>query len=947
MTPFLEQVAKHYCQTGEDISRLLFVFPSRRAIVFFHKYLAQVITQSGRGPVIAPQCLSISDFFAGLSPLRKADRITQLLRLYDCYSDICRQRGQECETLDEFVFWGGTVLSDFGDVDKYMVNAADLFRNVSEYREIANDYSDLSPAQADAIRQFLGHFETQGEYKHRFARLWNLLGPLYDAFNASLEAEGLCYEGQQFLHIVRDIRDRGAEAVLRDGFPDCTKVVFCGLNALNECEKTILGKLRDLSLAEFCWDYVSQWIQDRSNRSSFFMRDNMSAFPQAFALEKCDSVPEFELVSVPSGVGQAKVLSQLLEDESVPKDERTAVLLPDESLLLPVLNSIPDSVRSVNVTMGYPMLSSSFYSLMDNIAQMQLQSRTREDAVQFYHRPLWNVLSNNIFSALCDEAFLDRVDEIRKERRYYVDAASLTGSPLTDTVFAAAGDTTAQLIDYQLRVLEYIGSAIAGDETLRQEFALELDFAMEYTRCVNLLASHKLQIQPQTYLRLLRSLLSFKSIPFKGEPLTGLQIMGPLEIRALDFDRLFILSCNESVFPRKSTSPSFIPAQLRAGFGLPTYVYQDAVWAYYFYRMVQRPGRVTMLLDSRAEGLKSGEESRYIKQLEYNYSVPVRRSIAASSPGSPAVSGDIAKTSEDVETLLSRPLSASAIKSYLHCPAQFYYSFVKGLKAEEEVAESMDNAMTGNVFHKVMELLYTTVDHRVTAPFIQSCLDNPAQIQEMVNRQVMEQMHSTQIKGRDLVVSRLLCKYVLKTLEWDLKSLQDNGMDAFEICGLELPLDCRFGRFRLKGIIDRLDSFRPGELRVVDYKTGKVVDKDTGITDANASETAELIFRKEVVDRPEIALQFFVYDYLLRNTGDKRVLQATCRYDKLAGSVYSTRKIMSSQPVTDAVSESFYDEMTARLGDLLEEIANIDLPFSRTPHRKKCEWCDFKNLCGR
>lgn len=947
MTPFLEQVAKHYCQTGEDISRLLFVFPSRRAIVFFHKYLAQEVARCGRGPVIAPQCLSISDFLAGLSPLRKADKITQLLRLYDCYSEICRQRGQEFESLDEFVFWGGTVLSDFGDVDKYMVNASDLFRNVTEYREIANDYSDLSPAQAEAIRQFLGHFETQGEYKHRFARLWNLLGPLYDAFNASLEAEGLCYEGQQFLHIVRDIQARGAESVLRDAFPDCSKVVFCGLNALNECEKTILGKLRDLSLAEFCWDYVSQWIQDRSNRSSFFMKDNMSAFPQAFSLEKCDTVPEFELVSVPSGVGQAKVLSQLLEDESVPKDERTAVLLPDESLLLPVLNSMPESVRSVNVTMGYPMLSSSFYSLMDNIAQMQLQARVKDDGVQFYHRPLWNVLSNNIFCALCDEAFLSRIEGIRKEKRYYVDAQSLTGSPLADAVFAATDGTTAQMIEYQLRVLEYIGSAIAGDEALKQEFALELDFAMEYTRCVNLLAAHNLQVQPQTYLRLLRSLLSFKSIPFKGEPLTGLQIMGPLEIRALDFDRLFILSCNEAVFPRKSTSPSFIPAQLRAGFGLPTYVYQDAVWAYYFYRMVQRPGRVTMLLDSRTEGLKSGEESRYIKQLEYNYSVPISRAIATSSPNKPAESDDIIKTAEDVEVVLSRSLSASAIKSYLHCPAQFYYSFVKHLKAEEEVAESMDNAMTGNVFHKVMELLYTTGDNKVSASYIQSCLDNPGKIQEMVNLQVMDEMHSNQVKGRDLVVSRLLCKYVLKTLEWDLKSLQDNGMDSFDICGLELPISCRFGRFRLKGFIDRLDSFRPGELRVVDYKTGKVTPKDTGITDANAEDVAESIFDPTASERPEIALQFFVYDYLLRNTEDKKVLEIIRGYDSLSGSVYSTRMIMSSQPVTDMVSERFYNIMTARLMAMLDEIADIDVPFSRTGQRKNCEWCDFKNLCGR
>lgn len=946
MTPFLKQVARHYCAEFGGDGGLVFVVPSQRAVVFFRKYTAEAVKESALAPVFAPEILSIDDFFARLSPLKRVDQILLLLRLYDCYKEVCSEKGLVAEELDRFVFWGNVILSDFSDVDKYLVNARDLFRNVSQYKDLQDDYEDLSPTQKEALKTFLGRFETDGEYKRRFAATWNILFPLYERFNAALKEEGIAYEGSLYRSLTEDVGVRGVEAVLGDALPKCKKVVFCGLNALNECEKKILARLHSVGRAEFCWDYVSEWIKDAQNKSSFFLEGNVGAFPQAFELEDCDSKPEIEVVQVPSAVGQTKLLTDLLSDENVPADENTAIVLPDETLLLPMLNSIPERIGAVNVTMGFPMTSSSFFSLMDDISQLQLHVRRKNGAISFYHKNVWSIVGNNIFEALCDRATKDKVEQMKRARRYFVPVEDINGTPFLDLVFSSPvtdplKDTDNTLIaDYLTGILNYIGSRIANDDDLKRKFALELDFAMEYVKTVNLLVSRQVPVTVSTWLRMLRSLLQDKSIPFKGEPLHGLQIMGPLEIRALDFDKLFILSSNEAVFPRRSSSTSFIPPLLRRGFSLPTYEYQDAVWAYYFYRMIQRPSKVWMILDTRTEGLKSGEESRYIKQLEYHFHAPLVRKSADSTPQATSVETSITKKPEHIGLMHTKPLSASAIKQYLSCPAKFYYSFIEGLDEEEEVAESLDAGMTGNVFHKTMQSIYKRYGTKVTADDLEHIIGDKQHIRSTVERFILKELKADSIHGRDLVVSELIQKYVFATLKRDLDFLRQSGRNFFEICGLEREVKGDMGNFHLKGFIDRLDSFAEGQIRVVDYKTGEVKKEDVNINDDNAQQVAESIFDPSKPKRPEIALQFFVYDYLLSQEGLDR--------DKtVVNSVYSTRSILREAPVNVYRNQKFYDRMCALLSSLLEELENPESDFQRTDNSRTCEYCDFRTVCGR
>lgn len=954
VTPFLKQIAEHYLETAEDISRLVFVFPSIRAQVFFKKWFAQAVASHSKVPVRMPALYTIDRFFDKFATGNCADNLTLVLLLYDCYSGICREKGLKCETLDEFVFWGDVILNDFSDIDRYMINADDLLRNVSDLKNLSDDYSYLSKNQEEAIKAFLGHFQKEGEYKLRFAKLWNILSRLYHDFNSVLDEKGLMYAAKAVRSVAERFAGEGAADVFTQAFPDVDKVVFCGLNVLCESEKKILARLRDLSLADFCWDYSSDWIRNRQNKSSLFMDANLAMFPPAFTMEECPQNASFQVIEVPSAIGQAKVVSDLLESALIPADETTAIILPDENLLQPLLNSIPERVGQVNVTMGCGMASSSFYTLMNDISQMQMRLRLKDGKYYFYHRPFWNVAGSNLFNALMDEESRDILARLKKDLKYYICQDDVQGSEFLSKIFrpvikdmkATDKAKLKDIQDYQLEILYYIGERLSSDENLKTVYSLELDFAMEYIKAVNLVSSHDMEILPQTYFAMLDNVLRSKSIPIKGEPLYGLQIMGPLETRALDFDHVFILSCNEGVFPRGEAGSSFIPPLLRAAFSLPTYEYQDAVWAYYFYRLIQRASSVVMTMDSRSEGMRSGEESRYIKQLQYHFHVPIVRKSATAAPQSVQQQDTVCKTAEDIAFIRSKALSPTALQNYLSCSMKFYYSFVKGLRADDEVNETMDAGIVGDIYHKVMERLYDgRPQNRVTREYLCSLKGDADAIRDMVYAQAMKKMNTDSITGRNIVICAIITKYVRKTIERDIEFMDADKVDWFTVLKLEKTYYGKLCGLEFKGTVDRLDSFRDGIVRLVDYKTGKVTRDDVEIDDSNAETIAARIFdpSNKSKEWPKIALQFYIYDMLIRQKHD-------CDGALLANSVYSTRKIMSERPVVTYCNESFCRHMEQKLQACVDEILSPDIPFTRHEPGygdQTCAYCDFKSICGR
>ena len=952
MKPFLKQVADHYYRS-DNISERCFIFPNRRSMVFFKKYLSEnAASDLSAVPFKVPQMLTINDFFAKASGLKIADRITLLIELYRCYKKL----NPKAESLDDFIFWGDVILGDFDDVDKYLVDPRQVFANIADFKQIQDTFSYLSDRQREALETFAGHFKETSAVKESFLQIWNIMYPLYEDFNSLLEANGTAYEGMIYRRLSKD------PEMLLSRLP-ASSYVFVGLNALNECEKTVLTMLKHRGMAEFCWDWTGGMAADPKNKASFFMQKNVVDFPQAFGLEEQGhDVPEFNVLSVPSSYGQVKHLEHILEQVSDPSGKETAVVLPDESLLIPLLNSVPESVRDINVTMGYPLSASVVFVLMSDIARMQMHMRRKDNGWQYYHKHVWDILSNGLLD--CKE----NADAVRKAGKFYIPQEDLEGHPLLKLIFrpvltdlsSTDPDQTDAFAAYLQEILSGIVPLISDDD----DSAIELEAAKTYYTAVNALRTMRLEILPSTFVRLLETLISGASVPFKGEPLKGMQVMGPLETRALDFRNVVVLSCNEGMFPRRSVSSSFVPPELRKAFYMPTYEYQDSVWAYYFYRMISRAEKVWLVYDSRTEGLKRGEESRYIKQLKYHYGLPLKQYVAHADLTTFEKEDDrVVKTGEIMDVINSMTYSVSAIQNYVFCPMKFYYQSILKIKKDEDVAESLDSRMIGNVYHNTMRALYFGAEamqsddpfekmdvqpdkgvDEISVGYLEEWLseDRLDIITAKVESLMKAELNVDEIRGRDLVVRTVIVRYVLETLKKDVLLLQKVGADSFGIIGLEKKVWADICGCRFFGVVDRIDSVVPGTVRLVDYKSGADSPSVLAVTDETAEAVVSRIFDGTFQQRKDFkaALQFHVYGRMLKQAG-------IAEEGRMYSSLYSTSDIFRNVPAMFPESLTYSRLMDERLDGLLAELKNVEVPFERTRDTDACKYCDFKMICGR
>ena len=920
MTPFLRQVAQHYNREG--LSSLCFVFPNRRALRFFEHYLGQEIAAAGTGPAVAPQMYTMADFFCHATGWRPAERVEQLQILYGCYKAL----NPEAESLDDFIFWGDVLLGDFDDVDKYLVNPEHLFTNVSDLRQIQDDYSYLTDTQREAIERFVDHFNRPGTVKDKFLAIWRILLPLYNSFRGALQEKGLAYEGMIYRDLAERLQQESAADIAKERFPWSNRFVFVGLNALNECEKTLLRRMHNAGLAEFCWDWRSKEIQDPANKSSVFLKGFTVEFPSSFTPDpKGLPQTEFNLLSVPGGIAQAKQLPQILQRCTPNPGIETAIVLPDEQLLLPVLGSIPEHIQKLNVTMGYPIGGSQTGTLISDLAALQLHLRRKGDGWLFYHRQVWTLASNTIVRSVLTPEGAEKLDDMRQCRKYYIPQEDLCGDPVLEAIFRPVVTDNTASADQTRKICQWLQDVLVSIAVRLKELPdmqMELDFAMVCHQTLRGLLRYDLPLMPASVFRLIGQLLSSATVPFEGEPLEGMQIMGPLELRALDFENIIILSFNEGQFPHRSVSASFIPPELRKGFGLPTYEYQDAVWAYYFYRSIQRARKVWMVYDARTEGLVSGEPSRYLRQLEMHFGVKVNHFEALSPLGSVPQEEVIGKTAEHIDKLRQSNLSASSIREYLICPARLFYAKVEGLKPEKDVLDSLDPGMFGTVLHKTMEALYPpgTV---LNEPFIQRLRKDKARIRSLVEDNIREQLNTIEVSGRNLVFADVICSYVDAVLEADIEQVGSAG--SISILGSEKCESMTVDGFRFIGFIDRLDSPAPGVLRVVDYKTGRIMQEDLNFDSKG--------------NIPPVGLQLYMY---------KRLVQQRARGSDITGAIYQPGSIINGKGVIEhPLGDEFCSRMDAELSRILADISNVDVPWERTADTRKCSMCDFRAICGR
>ena len=959
MKPFLYQVASLFYEKWEaEVSRLAFVFPNRRTGLFFQKYLSEV----AETPLFSPTILTINDLFIQLSGKQSADRISMLFILYDIY---IRQSGST-ETFDEFLYWGEMLLNDFDDIDKYMANARMLFSNVTDLREIENDFDFLSDEQIAAIRSFWSSFYPRGDTpnQQQFLAVWQVLYDLYEEFRATLAAEGKGYEGMIFREVV--------ESMERGESPDLPyeQIVFVGLNALSVSEERFLAQLQKREIADFYWDYVSDKVTDPDNKASYFVSRNLKSFPSSMKLPPEEKVKtEIEVIGIPSGIGQAKHVYTLLSDwckEAEMSSEealRTAVILPDEHLLIPVLNAIPEQIRRINVTMGYPLAGTPVASLIEYILALQKNVRYIDRNPLFYFRDVLPVLNHRYILSTSPEIISSLVKEITENNKIYISHTELEKTPLLEILFTPVTGVEA-FSDYLIKVLEELNKVMSALSDEEEEDApqrtndLEQEFIFHYFTTVNrmkeVMKDARIEMKIDTFFRLLKRVTDTITIPFHGEPLSGLQIMGVLETRALDFDRLIILSMNEGIFPQRKAANSFIPYNLRRGFGLPTYEHQDSVCAYHFYRLIERASHVSLLYDTRSNGLQTGEVSRFVHQLHYHYEVPMRDKLVVYNVSSSKTPPLAVPKREDIMRRLdayrkggSKAISASAINTYLDCPLKFYFSVVEGIREEEEVSETIESDVFGSILHKVMEELYKPFQGKmVTVDLLKAIRKDTALLTGAIARAFASEFFKTEVvrslTGQNYLIGEMIRKYVEKILERDGKLTPFVYIESErKINGLISLSD--HSEIRLKGFIDRVDEVLDA-IRIIDYKSG------SGTTTFSSIES---LFNKEEKDRAKAVMQVFMYCWMYAHFTENKgkTIQPGIYYvrslfsDPFDPSVYHRIERGKSEKVEDF--SGYAQAFEEGLRGCLDEIFNPEIPFTQTPTGKACSYCPFKGICGK
>lgn len=971
MIPFLYQVASlFYSKYGAEVSRLAFVFPNRRTGLFFQKYLSEVSEK----PLFSPTILTINDLFVQLSGKQTADRINMLFKLYDIYLD----HSGSSETFDEFLYWGEMLLNDFDDIDKYMVDARMLFTNVTDLREIENDFSFLSPEQIAAIRTFWSSFYPKGDTpnQEQFLAVWQILYALYADLREALAAEGKGYEGMIFREVV--------ELLEKNECCDLpyTKVVFVGLNALSVAEERFLSELQKRGIADFYWDYASPKVTDPDNKASYFVERNLRQFPSQLigngqlATDNEDGgKKKIEVIGIPSGIGQAKqvhsLLSELCKEDEMSAEEalRTAVILPDEHLLIPVLNAIPEQIRRINVTMGYPLAGTPVASLMEYILALQKNIRYVDRRPVFYFRDVLPILNHRYVSTTSPEVVSDLVKDISENNKIYISYDDLNKTPLLSILFTPVTAVDA-FSDYLIGVLQELNKAVesgkwkvenidsgaeqlsTSDSQLSTINDIEQEFIFHYFATVNrmkeVMQEANVEMKIDTYFRLLKRVTDTITIPFHGEPLSGLQIMGVLETRALDFDRLIILSMNEGIFPLRKAANSFIPYNLRRGFGLPTYEHQDSVWAYHFYRLIYRASHVSLLYDTRSNGLQTGEVSRFVHQLHYHYEEPIRNKLVVynvSSSKTPAL--QVAKTKEVMNRLAAfrrggeRAISASAVNTYLDCPLKFYFSVVEGIREEEEVSETIESNIFGSILHKVMEELYQPFCGKmVTADLLKAIRKDTLMLMGAVARAFAEIFFKTDIvrplTGQNFLIGEMIRKYVEKVLERDAKLTPFRYIESEKKIKNLFPLADK-SEIQLKGFIDRIDEVRDA-VRIIDYKSGSGTTQFTSV---------EALFDKEDKDRAKAVMQVFMYAWMY---GAKAIqpgiyYMRTLFSPSFDSGIYRRTDRFKTEQVLDF--DNYRTDFENSLRNCLDEIFDTETPFRQTPNGKACLYCPFKDICGK
>lgn len=959
MESFLKLVAADlYKHTEGNLAHTAVVFPNKRAGLFFNEYLAQ----ESESPIWSPAYVSISELFRSLSPWEVGDPVKLVCELYKIF----RRETQSTETLDDFYFWGEMLISDFDDADKNRVDTDKLFSNLQDLRNIMDDYTFIDDEQEEAIRQFFQNFsiERRTALKERFISLWNVLGNIYKGFRESLASQNIAYEGMMYRHVI--------EHLDVDKLP-YEKYVFVGFNVLNKVEHTLFTQLKDAGKAVFYWDYDEFYMKENrqavTHEAGEFIRRNLRDFPSPLSGElfKNLSKPkEVHYIASSTENAQARYLPQWIRNNLTTPEKETAVVLCNEALLQPVLHSLPAEVKHVNITMGFPLSQTPVYSFLITLLELHTHGFNFKSG-RYTFQSVVTLLKHPYTRQLTGQAELLEKELTRNNRFYPLPGELGKDEFLTQLFTPLSGNLNLciRLSETLQQVASIYQANTSGTEDTDAFNQLYRESLFKAYTTINrfrtLIEEDELTVQSETFRRLLVKVLSTTNIPFHGEPAIGMQVMGVLETRNLDFRHLVLLSVNEGQLPKSGGDSSFIPYNLRKAFGMTTIEHKIAVYAYYFYRLLQRAERITLIYNTSSDGLNRGEWSRFMLQFLIEWPHPITRQFleAGQSPqGTSSITvektPDVMRRMQSLFDVRANPkakFSPSALNYYLDCPLKFYYRYVAGLSAPDEVSAEIDSATFGSIFHYAAEHIYkdlTTHGKVINKEALETLLRNEVKLQDYVDTAFKKlffnvpQNEKPEYNGVQLINSAVIARYLKQLLQNDLRyapfTFIASEMEVDEPIDIQTPKGVI--KSRIGGIIDRMDS-KDGTLRIVDYKTGG---------DADTPPHVESLFIPDK-KRSNYVFQTFLYAAIMcRKQPTMKIAPALLYIHRAATETYSpVIQMGESRKPKEAVEDfsKYEKEYRERLQGLLEEIFNPEKSFTQTEIIEKCTYCDFKALCKR
>ena len=940
---FLEYVAEDIISKyGTDLSRIAVVFPNKRAALFLNEHLARLAGQ----PVWSPAYITISDLFRQHTDLKPADPIKLIC---DIHKSFTKCTGID-ETLDHFYGWGQLLLADFDDIDKNMADADSIFCNLKDIHEL-DDISYLDDEQKEMLKRFFANFsdDIESELKKRFLSLWSHFGEIYHDYNRRLTEQGIGYEGAIY-------RKVASEQTLHLKYD---KYLFVGFNLLQKVERVLFSRLMKEGKAKFYWDFDEYYMPTARAQQSASVPNNTASFAAYLTdfpneLDNTDRniyanmrrPKRIRFISSPTENAQARFASNwLLENERYKAGRKTAVVMCDESILLPIMHSLPPEADKVNITSGFPLAMTPVASLVMLLFDLYTLGLRKKGTA----------FNPHYLKKLMAHPYARHLQEMH-----------LKGVHLSQV----HQEESATLLQHIATLVKQVGIATKQEgDALTQESVFRMFTILN--RLAALADSGDLLVDNTTLRRLVSQLVGAASIPFHGEPVVGVQIMGVLETRNIDFDNVLLLSCNEGNMPKGVNDSSFIPYSIRKAHGLTTIDNKVAIYSYYFHRLLQRAGDITIAYNNSTDNGHTGEMSRFMLQLLVESGQKIDHySLTAKNQPTPLMPKAIEKDETALNKLeeMSR-LSPSAINTYIRCKLAFYYQYIAHIKEPDSDPETIDNRMFGNIFHRAAYLIYKDItDHSpvIEKAHIQAYLSNRKLLASVVDRAFEEEECKTnnglQIINREVIIEYItkllkidqqLCPFSILAMEEEAKvytQLSFTTPSGGALKGGALVSNAPTKQYDLTigGIIDRLDA-------ITDKQTGKrrirVVDYKTGNKPSSAIKSIEEVFDpKNIASKhSNYFLQAILYSLIVSrskewNTANDAVSPALLFIKQAATNDYDPTLCIDKHPISDVTV--YEEEFLTKLKETVADMYSPDAAFTPTDDRKKCELCPYRMLCG-